>query len=71
MDQNSQSAAALPIQDNMDELDEIDDLVDESSDAFAAYVTEKAKKDREIVFNRELGLGNSFFFKSIFLCIAS
>jgi len=53
MDHNQ---AALPIQDNMDELDEIDDLVDESSDAFAAYVTEKAQKDREIVFNRDLGL---------------
>ena len=52
-----QTQPALPIQDNLDELDEIDELVEESSDAFAAYVTEKAKKDREIVFNRELGLG--------------
>ena len=61
MDHNQ---AALPIQDNMDELDEIDDLVDESSDAFAAYVTEKAQKDREIVFNRDLGLGNSITLKN-------
>ena len=60
MDHNQ---AALPIQDNMDELDEIDDLVDESSDAFAAYVTEKAQKDREIVFNRDLGLGKSVTLK--------
>ena len=47
----------LPLIDNMDDINEIDDTNAETSDAFAAYLTEGSQKDREVVFSRELGLG--------------
>ena len=42
----------------MDDINEIDEYNEETTDAFAAYLAEGSQKDREVVFSRELGLGN-------------
>ena len=40
----------------MDDINEIDESNPETTDAFAAYIAEGSKQDREVVFSRELGL---------------